>query len=231
MGIFSLDGAFVKVMSLVADVIMLSVLFFITCIPVITIGPSTTALFYVMTRRIYEKEAYIFRDYFKSFKLNFIQSFLTWLLISVLFSILAFNIYSIFAGYTFDIGTITGKFFLVLYLSLTIEVFMLSLYAYPVISRFDLKFVDGIKKSLLLAHLHLPTTISLTCVAFIVGYFTIANPFLLIVSMGMYTSFASYFIMKVFRKHHPTIDLADHEISYEAINERKKKNKKEDKNK
>ncbi len=231
MGIFSLDGSFVKVMSLVADIIILSVLFFITSIPVVTIGPSSTALYYVMTRRIYDKEAYIFRDYFKSFKLNFIQSFLTWLAISILGFILVFNVYSIFVGFTFSLGTIIGKIFLVIYLALILEVCIVSFYIYAVIARFELKFVDAFKKSLLLGHMHLPTTFTLACLSFLVVYITYANPFLFIVSMGIYSSMASYFLMKVFRKHNPTIDLADHEISYEAINERKKKNEEKEKKK
>ncbi len=226
--IFSLDGAFVKYMSLVADVIILSALYMIICIPIITIGPATTAMFYVMTRRIYEKEGYIIRDFFKSFKENFGQSTFTWILLQGLMVVLGVNIFAMLTGYIFSLDHLAGKVLLGFYFLALIEVIIASLYIYPIISRFHLKFLPAIKTALLLGNKHMPSTISIACLAVLIGYLTIANPFLIAFSMGIYAAFSSYFFMKIFRKYNPTIDLDAHEISYEAINEQREKMRKED---
>ncbi len=229
--IFSLDGAFFKYMSLVADVIILSAIFTVICIPIITIGPATTAMFYVMTRRIHEKEAYVIRDFFKSFKSNFVQSTLTWLLLQGLMIVLGVNILSVLTGYVFSLDTLWGKVLLAFYFLALIEVIITSLYVYPIISRFELKFIPAIKTALLLANKHMPSTISIGCLAVLIGYLTIANPFLIAFSMGIYAALTSYFFMKIFRKYNPTIDLDAHEISYAAINELKEKLRLEDEEK
>ncbi len=219
--IFALDGAFVKYMSLVADIIILSALYTILCIPIITIGPATTALFYVMTRRVYDKEAYILRDFFKSFKMNFVQSAFSWLILTALAFVLTFNITAILMGYIVSLETLVGKAVFATYILMLIEVLITTLYIYPVISRFHLKFLPALKTSVLLANKHMPTTISVSCLAVLIGYLTLANPFLVAFAMGIYAALTSYFFMKVFKKYNPAMDLYDHEISYEAMNARK----------
>ncbi len=219
---FGLDSPFVKYMSLIADVIMLSVLFLVTSIPLVTIGPSVTALFFVMTRRIYEKESYLLGDYFKSFKLNFKQSIFTGILLFVLQTILCFNIYLVLTGYVFAGVKMFQMVAIVLYALVLIESFFVSLYVFPVISRFELSFKEAIKTSFMLANKHLATTISVSCIFVLIWYLTYANPFLLFATMGIYSSLASYFFMKVFRKYNPNMDLYEHEISYEEINKIKK---------
>ncbi len=225
MNIFGLDGPFVKYMSLVADAIMLSLVFMITCIPIITIGPSITAIYYVMTKRIYEKESYIFKEYFSSFKQNFVQSSLTWVCLSILQGILVFNLYLVFKGYVFSLDQLYAKIFACIYLLLLIEIFIVNLYVFPIISRFHLGFVKAIKMAFLLSNRHMPSTISVACLAVLISYITYANPFLLVASMGIYCAFSSYFFMKIFKKYNPNMDLYESEISYNAINELKNKNK------
>lgn len=230
MGIFNLDSPFVKYMSLVADIIMLSFVFTITSIPIFTIGPSTTALYYVMTKRIYEKEAYIFRDYFRSFKQNFVQSTLTGVLFGVLQTILGLNILFVVTGQVFSLSTLTGKILFAIYVLLFVELSLVSLYVFPVISRFHLSFVQAIKTSFILANKHMPSTISVGCLYVLIMYLTIANPFLIFVSMGIYTAFASYFFMRIFKIYRPNIDMYEHEISYQAINEHKEEIEKQNNN-
>ncbi len=179
MGLFSLDGAFVKYMSLVADIIMLSALFTVMSIPIITIGPSTTALYYVMTKRIYDKESYIFREFFSSFKQNFFQSFLTQLFLSVLIGILSFNVFMLLTG-MLNFSSAVSMALGVIYLLLLIEFIIVSVYVFPIIARFRLGFFEAIKVSFFVGNKHMPTTISVGCILFLVTYFTIANPFLLI---------------------------------------------------
>ena len=78
--LFDMDNAFFRGMSKVADLCILNVVFLICCIPVFTIGAATTALSYVTLKMKDGEEGYILKSFFKSFRQNFKQSTVIWLL-------------------------------------------------------------------------------------------------------------------------------------------------------
>ncbi|MCL2457094.1 MAG: YesL family protein, partial [Defluviitaleaceae bacterium] len=78
---FSLEGTFNKYAGFVADTLILSMLWIFFCLPVFTVGASTTALFYVSTRRISNREGYISSDFWAAFKSNFKRATALWFLI------------------------------------------------------------------------------------------------------------------------------------------------------
>ena len=45
---FNYEGPFFNVLNRLSDLVILNVLWFICCLPIVTIGASTTALYYVM---------------------------------------------------------------------------------------------------------------------------------------------------------------------------------------
>lgn len=67
-----------------ADLIILNLLFLLCCIPIVTIGPAITAMYYVTMKMVRNEEAYIARSFFKSFKENFKQGLGIWLIALVL---------------------------------------------------------------------------------------------------------------------------------------------------
>lgn len=72
--IFQPDNLFSEVMTKIFDILLLNILWLICCIPVITFGASTTALYYVMMKLVRDEENGIVRGFFKAFKENFRQS-------------------------------------------------------------------------------------------------------------------------------------------------------------
>lgn len=67
-------------MNKIVDLIVLNVCFIISCIPVITIGAGITALYSVNLKMIRSEEAYVFRGYWKAFRVNFRQATLSWMI-------------------------------------------------------------------------------------------------------------------------------------------------------
>lgn len=61
-------------LDLVADLMILSVCWFVTSIPVITIGASTTAIYTVCAKLIRGEGTHVLKQYFKAFKDNFKKS-------------------------------------------------------------------------------------------------------------------------------------------------------------
>ena len=85
---FNLDSPFMQFLNKVADLMLLNVLTLICCIPIFTIGASLTAAHYVALKMKRNEEGYIARDFFKSFKMNFKQATLIWLIALALIIVL-----------------------------------------------------------------------------------------------------------------------------------------------
>ena len=67
-------------MSLIIDVIFAGMIWVVTSLPVITIGASSAALYYVVTKTIRRGRGNLLKSYFSAFRSNFKQSTLIWLI-------------------------------------------------------------------------------------------------------------------------------------------------------
>lgn len=81
-GIFNYDSPLMSGLGKIADLVILNVLTLIFCIPIVTIGASLTACHYVALK-IRRGEGYVFKNFWKSFKENLIQSTILWLILAV----------------------------------------------------------------------------------------------------------------------------------------------------
>lgn len=89
---FSSDSQFMRVMSKVFDIGWLSLIYLIFCIPVVTFGAATTSLYYVSAKVLRHNRSYVWREFWSSFKSNFAQSTIIWLIMAALYILLAWNI-------------------------------------------------------------------------------------------------------------------------------------------
>jgi uncharacterized membrane protein YesL len=109
-----------------------------SCIP---IGPAATALLSVMGKLIREKDLSITKDFFKAYKANFFQSLFFWtlevLIIGILFIDTRFFISNNYPG------IITAIIFIIIAF-----IFLVSLYVFPIISRFYLSWKDILKTAI-----------------------------------------------------------------------------------
>ena len=70
---------FLSKFDLLGDLFVLNIYFFITSLPIITIGASFTALYTVTNKMVKNEEGPVRQEYFKAFKSNFKQSTLIWI--------------------------------------------------------------------------------------------------------------------------------------------------------
>lgn len=80
--IFSYDSKLMQILDTLGNTMLLSALFIVCCIPVVTIGAAFTALFAACRAQTRGKAC--FRAYFTAFKANFLRSTLLWLLLAAL---------------------------------------------------------------------------------------------------------------------------------------------------
>lgn len=217
-GFFRLDGPFFKYGTILCDLIILSILWFLGDIFIVTIGASTTALYYVTTRLISSHEGYVTKDFFKSFFSNILQGCIAGIILLVAGFIFFFNIRNL------HVSSGIWQIFMVLQFVLAFELVITSMYVFPIIARFKMKLFDIFKMAFFMANRHFFTTI--TCVALLAAVYVIAFYVYPIISWfflpGLYAYITSFMIMRVFKKYMPEMD-SDISIDGKNILEEKHK--------
>ncbi len=74
------------------DVMLLSLCFFVTCLPIVTIGTSATALYYAINKRVEKNSATPVKDFFHSFKQNLKQGIAVTIVLLLYAGVTAFNL-------------------------------------------------------------------------------------------------------------------------------------------
>jgi len=136
------------------DVVALNLVFIIVCIPLVTIGPAISALYYASVKSIRRDRSYPIKEFFKAFKRDFKQSFIVGLILVLAAAI-------IYVDIRFVVDYIKNNFTAMRYVYLVIGMVIsfISVYIFPLISRFSLKISGLFRLSFYLAIRHLLTTI------------------------------------------------------------------------
>lgn len=205
--LFNTDSPFFVFLGKVADIIAVSFLWVLLCIPIITIGPATTALYYVVVKVIRKERGYIFREFMKSFKLNFKKGAIVGIFNILIFVILVFDIYYAWSWMSIDLNM--GLLFLGVFLALTLIVLCITIYLYPILSRFDLSVKQLIKSTVFMSMKHLPYTLILALTTIAAIFIVYAGPVMLFIIPGALTYLNSYIIERVFRKYMQSSNKSD----------------------
>ncbi len=152
--LFNLDSPVFSFLNKAADLIWLNILTFICCIPVFTIGASMTALNYVVLKMVRNEEGYITRSYFKSFKQNFKQATVIWLIVLAVIMILAGDFYIL------RYALLEFPTWIKVALLAVVVLFLISvMHLFPALAKFDNTIKNTFKNSFLMGILSLPKTI------------------------------------------------------------------------
>ena len=77
--LFDPESQIMQILSRFCDIVILNLVFLLTCIPIFTIGAANTALYDVVFRMDTDREGKLLPTYFHSFRENFRQSTILWL--------------------------------------------------------------------------------------------------------------------------------------------------------
>lgn len=78
------ENPILSFMSKLVDLMLLNVLTILCCVPIVTIGASITAAHYTALK-MHRGESYVWRNFWKSFKENFKQSTIIWMIFALFF--------------------------------------------------------------------------------------------------------------------------------------------------
>ena len=151
-GIFNYDSPLMSGLGKLADVVILNLLTLLFCIPIVTIGASLTACHYVALK-IRRGEGYVMKNFWKSFRENFKQSTVIWLIVSFGLGI------SLFVALFFNVeGTMASISRGVLFAASIFWGFI-ACWVFPLQSKFANTIKNTIKNSFLLSFKYLFRTI------------------------------------------------------------------------
>lgn len=212
--LFTLDGPVMSALSKFADLVFLNILFIICCLPIVTIGASTTALYYVTLKMARDEESYIFKSFFKSFVMNLKQATVIWLLILVIAGVLVadFMIMSGRLGDFQSLPEIISKAMNVIFMMVLVAVTFVATYVFPLLAKFDNTIGNTIKNALLMSIRHFPYSILMIIInvvpLVIINIFLPA--FILIVIIFALSAFInSHFFAKIFDIYLPKEEIAE----------------------
>lgn len=149
-----------QVLNKVADLLILNILTVLCCIPVITAGASLTAMHYVALKMARNEECYIARDFFKSFKLNFKQGTVIWIIELLIILVLAGD-FLIMSQTEMEFGSVL-KVVLTVIAFVVLFTFML---VFPVLAKFENTVMHTFKNAFFIGVLQFPKTIAMMVLA------------------------------------------------------------------
>lgn len=152
--IFNLDSPIMRALSKMTDLLILNLLTLVCCIPIITAGASLTACHYMALKMARREESYVVRGFFKSFKQNFKQATIIWLMLLVAVVVLAGD-FLILNSLNLAYGTALKVVITVV----AIIVLFTATFIFPTLAKFDNPVMRTIKNAFVISVLQFPKTI------------------------------------------------------------------------
>lgn len=192
--LFNMDNGIFRFMSKVADGLWVSILFLVSCLPIFTIGAAMTAIYYSVQKVLKHDRGYITSEYWHSFKTNFKQATIIWLIALGLSIVLSLDIYFC--------GTIEGAIanFRLFFVVLLIFVIIWACYVFPYLSRFVNTTKNIIKNAAFMAILNLPKTLLLVVFIVVMVLVVYLLPVTVFFMPVLFTLAQNFVMEKIFRK-------------------------------
>lgn len=212
-GFFNYDNPVWRFIGKFGDLILLNLLFFVCSIPIFTIGASTTAVYYVTLKLARNDDGYTIRSFFKSFKENFRQSTIIWLIMLAVGLILLFDIvfFTRFAG-----SSVFRTAMLTIFLMLSIFYLAVFTYIFPLQSRFYNTVKRTFYNAFFMSIRHLFHTLAIVILdgAFLLAMALVPQALMFGVLFGfpLLAFINSYILAPVFQKYMPEEERADGEL-------------------
>lgn len=157
--IFNPENIIFQVTDRLFNIVLLSVLWLFLCIPVVTAGPATAALYYALVKCIRRREPMPFKNYFQSFRANFKDGLLTGLICLVAGQILAMGFFLLLPSVL--AGTKRGMLVFGVYCVFLLLVMGIMAYLFPLLSRYAMGTGRLFGTAVRLGLKHLPSTLLL----------------------------------------------------------------------
>ena len=206
--LFSYDSPIIQSINKIVDCVILSIIWLIFSIPVITFGASTSALYYTVNKVIRHNRSHVWREFWGSFKANFKQSTIVWLILLVFTYVLGID--CIFLYNMIKAGTI-ASWILAPFVVTALFVIMWAIYTFAYISRFTNGLKAIMKNSAFFVIRHLLRSILLAVIFVASVALFMFLPIVIVVLPTVSMFFMTVILESIFEKY-----MSDEDLEAEA---------------
>jgi len=197
--VFSLDGKMYKIGTVLWDFVVAGLLWVVFSLPIVTIGASTTALYYAFTKKSAGEDDFIMKGFWKSFKANFVKATAIFFIIAAATFVLWMNIFILGQQ---DLGWLNVPVTFALYFVL-MQIAFMSIYAFGILARFEMTAVGALRAGLFMAYRYFAVTVVNALLLAVAVLGSMFIPEVLVFLIGGYICLSSSLLVKVFRRHDP----------------------------
>lgn len=200
-----------SLLNAIGRLIFASILWCVCCLPVVTIGPACTALYYSVVKTIRRDRSTISASFFHAFRVNFRQGL--WL--NLIF-LSCGGLIGLIALPHLTSWTVRHAPDNTLYLcaGLSLLVVWIPPVIYPALSRFRFTIGQLFRFSLTVGMRYFFRTVLLTLLLAAFVAFAVLQPLFLILLPSLYAWGSSFLLEPVFKKHSTQADSAEYAVWY-----------------
>lgn len=182
-GLISVDGKAYETFTKITNLIILNLLFLVSCIPIITIGPSLAALYQVTFKMNLTDERAITKQYCQALIHTFFKAGIAGIVSILTGSILVLDLY-----FVFFIPSVTPQLLGIPVFAITFLYVLTVTYLFPLMAYTDDKLLNVIKRAICLSLANLPYSLLLVALTI-----TPVLLYFLFYSFGTIVSFVNLF--------------------------------------
>ena len=149
--IFRPDSPLMRFMMLITNLIALNVLWLIGCIPIVTAGASTVAMYSVLISSINGKDDAVLKPFIRAFKENFRSATPLWLLTLLIGAVMAAEVFYLYAGSQLWLKIVFGVILFIYCAAIS--------YLYPLLARYHTSAKAALFNSFALSMRHLLSSV------------------------------------------------------------------------
>ena len=191
-------------LSTLVDVVGLSVLWIFLCLPVVTAGPATAALYYAVVKCVRRRESGAFGHYLRSFRSSF-KTGLRATLVVLPAAALLLGLHHIVRWYGTRLGGVLYVVYVAQYFALILPAGVLC-WLFPLLGRFDYRVKGLFGTAFQLTLAHLPSTVVIVLLTAQAAALCVSRWWPVVFVPVVATLLVSLFTERVFAKYAPELN-------------------------
>lgn len=201
-GIFNYDGPLMRIFSRIADCAILSALWLVFCLPIVTFGAATTALYHTAYHVIRKERGSVRQTFWNAFKANWKQATIA----EIILVFLCFFFEIVCYAYLLT-GILSAKAMAGIYIVIVAVIAMWGIYVFSYISRFENTMIGIFITSGRMCIRHLFQSIMLLSLLIMIVLLVAVMPLFVFFLPTCCAVLHSFLLEKTFRKYMSEDDL------------------------
>lgn len=185
------------------SLVLLNVLFLLTCIPIVTIGAAISSLYTMTLQMCRNEESYILRSYLKAFRQNFKKATEIWTLFLIGILILGIDFRIVIT-----LENLPVRIFVTVLLAVLFILLMVISYAFPLIAAYENTLGHTMKNSFILAMSTIGYTVPIVALNFLpmlliikdARFLEVGSKVYLLIGFALTAYINSYLFRNIFEK-------------------------------